>query len=58
MKITSDKFFLLLVLMFLLQQTKSVAQKADIILFNGKETEEDVEVRTTAPSKSPPTGEI
>lgn len=36
MKITCNKFFLLLVLIFLLQQTKSVAQKADIILFNGK----------------------
>lgn len=36
MKVSSNKFFLLLVLIFLLQQTKSVAQKADIILFNGK----------------------
>lgn len=36
MKITYNKFFFLLVLIFLLQQTKSAAQTADVILFNGK----------------------
>ena len=36
MKITSTKFFFLLVMVIILQLTKSVAQNADIILFNGK----------------------